>query len=159
MTNPTIRMGSTNTAAVQLAQGLLVTLGYLPPSTAPGLFGPIMDGAVKAFQKAHNILPIDGVIGANTWAGLTYYAALKAGSNGSYTAGPPVLPAKTSTKNAAPGDMVGPAFEFEPMEITGRMPSVLDKMKRQWAGLSTGQKVGVVAGVALIGAWFLNGRK
>jgi peptidoglycan hydrolase-like protein with peptidoglycan-binding domain len=37
--------------------------------TVDGIFGPLTEGAVKAFQKSH-LIPADGIVGRLTWSKL-----------------------------------------------------------------------------------------
>ncbi len=139
MAQTTIRLGSTDGAAIREAQYYLVNLGYLPTGTAPGVFGPIMDGAVRSFQRV-NGLSVDGVIGPNTWRALTSPTARRPNDapiapNGSYTPGPNVSVAPGGT---GAGPSVAPAWSFEPMDVVGKMPS-------GWAAMSTAKKAMLVA--------------
>jgi len=162
----TIKMGSTG-ADVTTAQAILVSLGYLPMSTAPGLFGPIMDGAVRAFQQM-NKLAVDGIIGPNTWSALTGNSVYNAGgawvtgqqggssrSEGSiYTSsGPDVSVAPAYAKPNTAGVM-----SFEPMDIVGHMPA--QSLAQKWAALSTAKKALVVGGgLAVVALVFSGGKK
>jgi peptidoglycan hydrolase-like protein with peptidoglycan-binding domain len=79
---PEIQKNSTG-SFVKLCQSLLNIAGWAsgdwppppPPFTPPpiavdGAFGPITDHAVKAFQKGHAPLVVDGKVGKETWAAL-----------------------------------------------------------------------------------------
>jgi murein L,D-transpeptidase YcbB/YkuD len=66
-TMPVISFGSSGTP-VQILQKLLVSNGY--GITIDGIFGPITETAVKAFQNRRR-LSIDGVVGRRTWWELT----------------------------------------------------------------------------------------
>jgi len=57
-----------NGAQVKAVQRMLYAMGYYK-SSVDGDFGPLIDSAVKAYQKA-NGLTTDGVVGAKTWAKL-----------------------------------------------------------------------------------------
>jgi peptidoglycan hydrolase-like protein with peptidoglycan-binding domain len=46
---------------------LLGARGY--PITVDGIFGPITDAAVRAFQRSKQ-LTVDGIVGPNTWSAL-----------------------------------------------------------------------------------------
>lgn len=66
-TMPVIAFGSSG-ISVKILQKLLICNGYgVPPD---GLFGPMTESAVKAFQNRRR-LPIDGVVGQKTWWELT----------------------------------------------------------------------------------------
>jgi peptidoglycan hydrolase-like protein with peptidoglycan-binding domain len=62
-TMPTLRFGSTGTS-VRVMQRLLLSKGY--GIKIDGIFGPLTETAIKAFQNQHNLL-VDGVVGRNTW--------------------------------------------------------------------------------------------
>lgn len=158
MASPTIQLGSSNSAAVKEAQYLLVNLFYLPANTAPGVFGPIMMGAVQAFQKM-NGLQVDGVIGPNTWAALRSPGAVAA--NGTPKApGVAAGGMNYTTAVRVAADAVGPGpsatWEFEPMEITGRMPS---KVGAWWTGLSPIAKAASVSLALGVGIMVFGGGK
>jgi len=54
---------------VFVAQDALATLGY-PGGGLDGIFGPNMQAAAAAFQRAYGLVP-DGIIGCATWTVLT----------------------------------------------------------------------------------------
>jgi peptidoglycan hydrolase-like protein with peptidoglycan-binding domain len=58
---PTLRRGSRGEAVEQLQAKL--RLG------ADGIFGPMTEAAVRAFQRAHGLVP-DGIFGPRSWAAL-----------------------------------------------------------------------------------------
>ena len=58
--NPTIRFGSTETAAIKQWQGILGI-------TQDGSFGPKTEEATKRWQTDHKLVA-DGVVGPATWA-------------------------------------------------------------------------------------------
>ena len=67
---PTLRLGSTGVYVVEL-QNDLIQLGYSVGSTgADGKFGKNTEAAVKAFQKDHPPLIVDGIVGRLTWSAL-----------------------------------------------------------------------------------------
>lgn len=153
----TIRMGSTDVVAVKEAQYYLVNLNYLPANTAPGVFGPIMDGAVKAFQKTNGLV-VDGVIGPATWQVLGSRSAITAGgtplfSSGSYTPGPPVS-STAGTAGAGAGPRVNATWSFDPMDIEGRMPT--PTIAQRWAALGTPAKLAIF-GLGLGGLFVVFG--
>jgi g-D-glutamyl-meso-diaminopimelate peptidase len=61
----TLRIGSTGTK-VKLIQSLLIRIGY-DPGRVDGIYGPITQAAVMAFQKDSGV-SADGVVGPVTWA-------------------------------------------------------------------------------------------
>lgn len=65
-TRPLLRRGSQGPAVVDL-QNRLNQLGAQPVLTADGLFGPRVQAALIAFQRANGLQP-DGLCGPQTWA-------------------------------------------------------------------------------------------
>lgn len=63
----TVRTGSTG-EAVKAAQNALRTHGST--IALDGAFGPATYSAVKSFQSAHHLSPIDGIVGPVTWQAL-----------------------------------------------------------------------------------------
>lgn len=64
---PVLRMGSKGTY-VKKAQQLLQERGYsLGICGVDGDFGPATEKAVMQFQKDWGLIPVDGIIGQNTW--------------------------------------------------------------------------------------------
>jgi murein L,D-transpeptidase YcbB/YkuD len=62
-TMPTLRFGSSG-ISVRILQRLLVSNGY--GIRVDGIFGPLTEAAIKAFQNQHS-LPVDGIVGQRTW--------------------------------------------------------------------------------------------
>jgi len=60
-----LRRGMTGPSIRQI-QGRLNELGANPRLTTDGVFGPITEAAVIAFQRANGLVP-DGIVGQNTW--------------------------------------------------------------------------------------------
>jgi murein L,D-transpeptidase YcbB/YkuD len=60
---PTLRFGSSGTS-VRIMQRLLVSNGY--GIRVDGIFGPLTEAAIKAFQNQRN-LSVDGIVGQKTW--------------------------------------------------------------------------------------------
>jgi peptidoglycan hydrolase-like protein with peptidoglycan-binding domain len=69
---PTLRQGSRGSVVIDL-QRRLAAAGF-SPGTADGIFGPLTDTAVRAFQSARR-LTVDGIVGPQTWAALYAQAA------------------------------------------------------------------------------------
>lgn len=67
LTMPTVRFGNTGTS-VRIVQRLLVSKGY--GLKIDGIFGPLTETAIKAFQNQSNLL-VDGVVGQQTWLALS----------------------------------------------------------------------------------------
>ncbi len=65
---PTVRQGSSGDCVRQL-QTKLGLMGLLPSTQADGAFGPRTDAAVREFQ-GRTWLPVDGIVGPQTWAKL-----------------------------------------------------------------------------------------
>lgn len=63
----TVSVGAKGDVVLEL-QKQLATAG-IDPGGADGVFGPLTDAAVRAFQTQHG-LQVDGVCGPNTWAAL-----------------------------------------------------------------------------------------
>ena len=61
---PVLRKGSKGEAVKKLQEWLYL-LGYDPKST-DGIFGPLTEKAVKAFQRDAGIA-VDGIVGEITW--------------------------------------------------------------------------------------------
>lgn len=68
ITRPTLRRGSSGSAVATL-QKALRALGS-SPGPIDGIFGPMTESAVRAFQSAKRLL-VDGVVGAQTWSALS----------------------------------------------------------------------------------------
>jgi peptidoglycan hydrolase-like protein with peptidoglycan-binding domain len=66
-TLPTLQLGSRGTAVAQL-QARLATVGF-SAGPSDGVFGPVTQGAVRAFQASRG-LAADGVVGPRTWGAL-----------------------------------------------------------------------------------------
>ncbi|BAY24286.1 peptidoglycan-binding domain 1 protein [Calothrix sp. NIES-2100] len=66
-TLPTIRFGSSG-ITVRILQRLLIAHGY--GMRVDGVFGPLTETAVKAFQNRRSLL-VDGIVGQRTWRELT----------------------------------------------------------------------------------------
>ncbi|MCL2350996.1 MAG: peptidoglycan-binding protein, partial [Firmicutes bacterium] len=79
---PTVRLGDRGQAVVEL-QTLLASRGF-SPGPADGIFGPLTQNAVLAFQRA-NGLAADGIVGPITWGVLL-------GGGGTEPPPPPVRP-------------------------------------------------------------------
>jgi murein L,D-transpeptidase YcbB/YkuD len=66
-TLPTIRFGSSG-ITVRILQRLLIAHGY--GMRVDGVFGPLTEAAVKAFQNRRSLFT-DGIVGQRTWLALT----------------------------------------------------------------------------------------
>ncbi|MHB9094845.1 MAG: peptidoglycan-binding domain-containing protein [Eubacteriales bacterium] len=64
---PTLSLGSTGSAVFGL-QDLLKSKGFNPGPT-DGIFGPLTQAAVLAFQKSRGLVE-DGIVGLKTWGAL-----------------------------------------------------------------------------------------
>ncbi|MGM3305480.1 peptidoglycan-binding domain-containing protein [Anabaena sp. WFMT] len=60
---PTLRFGSSG-ISVRIMQRLLVSNGY--GIRIDGIFGPLTEAAIKAFQNQRSLL-VDGIVGQRTW--------------------------------------------------------------------------------------------
>ncbi len=60
---PTLRFGSAG-MSVRIMQRLLVSNGY--GVRVDGIFGPLTEAAIKAFQNQRNLF-VDGIVGQKTW--------------------------------------------------------------------------------------------
>lgn len=76
----TLRRGSTGDQVSEL-QTKLNTAGASPALRVDGIFGPLTEGAVKAFQRGH-ALGDDGVAGPATWGALDTPAGPPGGGGG-----------------------------------------------------------------------------
>jgi len=65
---PTLRMGARGEDVREL-QELLVLWGYYAPAPVDGIFGPLTQSAVMAFQRDQEIA-VDGIVGPITWNAL-----------------------------------------------------------------------------------------
>lgn len=72
---PTLFRGSRG-PAVRVLQENLITLGY-NPGPVDGIFGPLTEAAVKAFQADRKIT-VDGIVGPQTWGEIAKALAEKA---------------------------------------------------------------------------------
>ncbi|MBD2204719.1 peptidoglycan-binding protein [Calothrix sp. FACHB-1219] len=66
-TLPILRFGSSG-ISVRVLQKLLIANGY--GMRIDGIFGPLTEAAVKAFQNRRSLL-VDGIVGQRTWRELT----------------------------------------------------------------------------------------
>ncbi|MBD2196792.1 MULTISPECIES: peptidoglycan-binding domain-containing protein [Calothrix] len=66
-TLPILRFGSSG-ISVKVLQKLLIANGY--GMRIDGIFGPLTEAAVKAFQNRRSLL-VDGIVGQRTWRELT----------------------------------------------------------------------------------------
>ena len=66
-TLPTVSFGSSG-ITVRILQRLLIAHGY--GMRVDGVFGPLTEAAVKAFQNRRSLL-VDGIVGKQTWRALT----------------------------------------------------------------------------------------
>lgn len=64
---PTVEHGARGDVVLEL-QKLLAATGF-DPGGVDGVFGPLTDAAVRAFQSQHG-LTVDGICGRQTWAAL-----------------------------------------------------------------------------------------
>lgn len=78
-TAPFLRIGSTG-ESVEMLQETLSALGYYA-ARVDGIFGPITDKAVRAFQTASGLVP-DGIVGPLTWAALDRVRDVSRGKTG-----------------------------------------------------------------------------
>lgn len=69
---PTVRRGSSG-AAVKQAQCYLNNSIRGQRLVQDGIFGPVTDAATRKFQQCADIT-VDGIIGAQTWSHLTFWA-------------------------------------------------------------------------------------
>lgn len=69
-TSPNLSFSNSG-VSVRVLQRLLVANGY--PIQVDGVFGPVTEIAVKAFQEQQN-LTVDGIVGAQTWYCLTTHS-------------------------------------------------------------------------------------
>lgn len=75
---PTLRRGATGPLVRQL-QGALPPVMGAPAVQVDGVFGGATEAAVRAFQRAHNLVP-DGIVGPATWTVVGTVAAPAAGA-------------------------------------------------------------------------------
>ena len=78
--HPTLRRGSSGEGVREL-QRKLNSAGASPPLKVDGVFGPLTEGAVKAYQRGHS-LGDDGVAGPATWRALEGPAGPPGGGGG-----------------------------------------------------------------------------
>lgn len=71
--------GDNDKAWVEYLQGLLEAAGH-SPGPIDGYFGPLTEGAVKAFQAASNCT-VDGWVGPQTWGALNALQTAAAGQD------------------------------------------------------------------------------
>jgi len=90
---PTLRRGSTGEDVRRLQQ-LLTSAGF-SPGAIDGIFGPLTETAVKAFQTSKGLAP-DGIVGIRTWTAL--------GVNCGVTPPPTTCPAGTTPYTIKSGD-------------------------------------------------------
>lgn len=64
---PTLAIGSVG-PWVDMLQRILFSIGY-NPGPIDGIFGPLTQRAVIAFQIDNGLVP-DGIVGPNTWAAI-----------------------------------------------------------------------------------------
>lgn len=93
-----LQQGSTG-PDVEHRQQQLITLGYLAPGTADGIYGPGTAGAVASFQTAYGLDPVDGEIGPETAAAMDLAVAEQQGT---------ALPAPTYVAQVAAADGTTP---------------------------------------------------
>jgi peptidoglycan hydrolase-like protein with peptidoglycan-binding domain len=72
ISRPTLKLGSSG-PAVRQAQCYLNHSLTGPDLTLDGVFGPVTDAATKRFQACAGIVR-DGVVGAQTWSFLVFWA-------------------------------------------------------------------------------------
>jgi len=76
---PVLRRGAAAASATRTLQRALTKAGG-SPGPVDGSFGPKVDAAVKAFQRAHH-LSVDGVVGPKTWVALVQALLVRAGQH------------------------------------------------------------------------------
>lgn len=76
---PFLRAGSTG-ESVAIVQEILSGLGHYT-GRVDGIFGPLTDKAVRAFQSASGLVP-DGIVGPLTWAALERVGEVSRGKTG-----------------------------------------------------------------------------
>ena len=67
---PDLRQGATDAETNGWVTYLQQLLAELYTGAIDGIFGPITDGAVRAYQQAHGLV-VDGWVGPVTWGSLT----------------------------------------------------------------------------------------
>lgn len=81
---------------VSRVQAILVKLRYTGVKS-DGKYGPVTEAAIKRFQQGEGISPVDGIVGATTWAKLEARSAGGAASLGA-CAPPPTIARGASGK-------------------------------------------------------------
>ncbi|EXG81111.1 peptidoglycan-binding domain-containing protein [Cryptosporangium arvum] len=71
---PVLRSGSSGTAVRQVQCELNYAMTGVADIAVDGSFGPITDNYVRRFQSCIG-LPVDGIVGPNTWKQLNHWAA------------------------------------------------------------------------------------
>ena len=134
---------------VSVLQARLIELGYLSPP-ADGKFGPGTESAVKAFQTASNVAPVDGIVGPITLIKLVS-APPKSASSPKPAPAPAPKPA-TAAPKPAPAPKPATAAPKPAPAPAGKAPTITAALRSSGLlrnGRATGYKAPASSGPAV----------